>query len=1390
MANNKYYEYFDIDPLYFPQITDSSIAEDPECWKRTYPHPTFIEMLRDFERCLARQEKRSLWIQGSYGVGKSQCAYTLKKLLEVPEEELRDYWSSFKALEPHKDLLEKLIAHRKNGGGIVTVYRYATTDVASPRHFYLAVQQAVRDALREKKLYEGENTLKESVIAWIDRPANRNYFNELLTQPQYKNVFAQSDADEVITALRKNSIVTGLMQSLFDLADREGVTALNIDVDRLISWLTDVIDKNNIKIVFVWDQFGDYFDRSGGDKVDAFQKLCELANHKSFFFVPVTHYSGESYIKDTDAWKSVSDRFVRSTIHLPDSIAFDLIGDAFKVKKAAKSDWDKWADDLNEQVSVSRAAVIKAAKITDPQVMKDIMPLHPMAALILQNIASAFKSNQRSMFDFIKSSNTDDVKAFQWFIENTGPFDEHPLLTVDMLWNFFYEKGRDNLTPDIRLILDTYPQQQNLRNDEKAVLKAILIMQAVDQRLGGTIDLFKATEQNLSYVFEGIPDLAGTKSSSIAKQLKERGILVANPISGGRYVYTAAVLAGDQAKIDSYKKEVRQNSTTSKLVVEGELSTVLSLPPALRLRFESEPGTGKLMPVTLSDFTRTINILRDNDPKWKFHAVIAFAKDETEAVNFRKTIKKAVADKQYEDIVFIDALSTPLGIESFEQYVDFSAMAMYYQGSNKSSSRDNSENAKRILYQDWRNRVCNGQFFVYTHANQEGEQFGNAQGVVSVLQTIVTTRFPYVFDFTYKNLTESQLKITTSMKQSVKSGISQNTSGVVVNIEKHLLPTVWKMDNYWENPITSKLPISKIKIELDKYIGNNFDLGGQISIGEIYDFLEVTYGFAPCNLSAFLAGFLLKEYGGEPFRYMDSSGGHEQMTPDKLAEMLSNYIGKTNRNKPPKPTYIVKMTPEEKAFYELTEMAWGITPNSCSSPDRAASAVGVRMRDLGLPVWCLENVDAVGIFDVVQRYIELVKMEGREAHNKAVELGKIALARPSIADDLSDLLTRENCAKGMQEFLLSFDGGKLIGLAKAIGAEDNVLADIHKLFKVKHSCLWNKQIGYDEIRKLMTEYGIVKESNAILNTSAHSLTEAYTEWRECLKFIGISYDALRAKYPALAKTLDTLVKIYKSEEILLDQLNVFSSELETHGAEIRELLNNDRRVFSEVYKSYLEELSDSDIAEIKSKLQTGLFGMQKTECNTIVNEAAKKFRNNQMKSKLSRLWNEKTGTGNPREWSNRYRTPILSCVSEAEFENAKKAFETLNRNEGTDLEINDALAFLEAATFFNELSDDNKRNEAFKRDIVGKYSVLLPDLNYVRNSLDCLSIDKYDWRDSPTVKRKVEQLAESAYNAGGSDEVVKKIDKIDDEDLKHYLKQLVIDNIAIGIEILESRGRQ
>ena len=133
-----------------------------------------------------------------------------------------------------------------------------------------------------------------------------------------------------------------------------------------------------------------------------------------------------------------------------------------------------------------------------------------------------------------------------------------------------------------------------------------------------------------------------------------------------------------------------------------------------------------------------------------------------------------------------------------------------------------------------------------------------------------------------------------------------------------------------------------------------------------------------------------------------------------------------------------------------------------------------------------------------------------------------------------------------------------------------------------------------------------------------------------------------------------------------------------NATDVRYLLDNDKTVFAEVYAPYLEHLSDSDIGEVKSKLLPGMFELSKTDSNTKVKAAAEEFRRNQLKTQLFKLWKDRTGTKNPNEWSSRYRTPILCCVSENEFEKAKKAFETLNRNWGvTDAEINAAIAFLE-----------------------------------------------------------------------------------------------------------------
>lgn len=1385
MASKKYCEYFDVNESYFPCIDESAINAGAP-WETTYPHETFIDLLNSAEKMLGGTTNRSIWIHGAYGTGKSQCAYALKKILEVPNDELRAYWDRYEPLKKNKALLEKLIGHKEQG--VLTAYRYASGSITSPQLLFLAVQESIRAALDAVPgSYKGENTLKESVIAWLTDSSHNAFVNSLLQKPEWVSEFSQSSADEIINSLRKRSDVSSLMESIFKMAEKEGITALSLTADSLCAWIKDIVAQNHTKVVLIWDEFSGFF-RQNRNSLDEFQKIVALCQETHFYFVIVTHpitsIAGASISKD-DPMSVVQQRYKQIEITLPPNIAFELIGHAFSVIPAAKDQWEVMTDDLNSKISASKIAVMKAAVVKSDSVMQHMLPIHPMAALVLKNIASAFQSNQRSMFDFIKTPKDLDVHAFQWFIQNTRPDSDRSLLTVDMLWDFFYEKGKDYLTSDIKLILDTYPQQTNLTEKEKVVLKTILIMQAVDQRLGGTIPVLKATDQNLSYAFEGDWDVYENECKSIAKALVKKGVLIQTPIADGKQVYSAAVLAGDGAKIDRLKDEVRKNGTITKLVEEGtQLASALSLTPPLRLRYAVNTDTGALPVVTVTNFVKMMDQLKVKDTSWHFFAVLALARTDEEAQTFRNMIKKTIGNAEYKNILVIDALSSPLGLELFEEYVSYSAMSMYYNGNNNQQSKDNARKAREVLDRTWRDRIHDGSFIVWSYANQDGEKATGANAVHTIMQTVVLNRYNHVPDFT-KGLTESQLK-NTQTKQVAKYGFGlSDVKGLIAGCEKTVLGKVWNRDTYWSDQELEKEPISIIKRSVDKLIHEAFRENGRISIDEICELLETAYGFAPCNLTAFVLGFLLKEYKGDPFRSQDSEGLRESMTPDKLSEMIGNYYSKKAKT-----TYIVSLTPEEKSFYELTEKAWRITPNTCTSPTQASSLIQAKMRDFVYPVWTLEEVDNTGVYDIVKKYIALIQSDGKAAHTIAIEIGKIGMQRSSCGDHLQALLTADNCLNGMSLFIQHFEGGKLSTLAKEIGASDHVLSDIKKLFSVKHAAQWIASTGEDEIRKLTVEYSFVKVTNALLNVSKDSKEGAFKSWREFLKFLGLSCESIQAKYPALNNLFTLLLKIVNYEDILPDNMKMLRDELTIHNTEMHDLLSSPLNSFIDLYAPYLTGFSHEECEIIKNSITEDMFVLSATKGNAVVKKAADDYRKGQVKDQLFRLWSERTGgTKSPKHWSEHYKTPILCCIDPEIYGEAKKAFAVLNSSQHSESEIKMALEFCEGADFFDVIADSDYRNKCFMEQIVGCYSKLLPDITAIRSALEDTDIAPYDWADDPRIKAKIKNMASVEYNAGGSDAAINTIESMPIDQLKTWLKQLAVSDMELGVKIISNGGK-
>jgi hypothetical protein len=340
-------DYFQIDENYFPCVNESAINAGLK-WNEFYPHSTFIDLLRKTERILARQEKRSLWISGAYGTGKSYAAFALSRLLTAPNDEVEAYFNKYEALSIHKtELMQRLIAS-KNEGQILTCYRYASSAINNANDLIIVIQELIAKAVVNAGLeYKGENTLKQSILEWLKDDRNKALFGGYVDK-EYKDLFGGWNTDEIIEKLSKADVSSELVGKINKMASEIGIIALKTDMDGLIAYIKDIIAGNKLKaLVFVLDEFSEFFQNNRGRLTD-FQKLVETCVEVPFYLIVVAHQMGSYFHeRDNDA-KKIKDRFTPCEISMPDNIAFDLMHDALKIKEDAKSDWAAKLDDLQD----------------------------------------------------------------------------------------------------------------------------------------------------------------------------------------------------------------------------------------------------------------------------------------------------------------------------------------------------------------------------------------------------------------------------------------------------------------------------------------------------------------------------------------------------------------------------------------------------------------------------------------------------------------------------------------------------------------------------------------------------------------------------------------------------------------------------------------------------------------------------------------------------------------------------------------------------------------------------------------------------------------------------------------------------------------------------------
>ena len=1393
-----YRHYFDIDPDYFPAVNEAVITNNPDMWKKFYPHETFIKMVKNTVDVLSRKQKLCLWVEGAYGTGKSHAVLTLKKLLDADEADTCEYFQRHKL---DNDLYNRFQSV-KNSGRILTVHRYGSATIRGDHNLVFAVQESVEKALADAGIEnKGGHALKEATLAWLEDRHNKVFFNGLITE-EYTDLFGGDDVDAVIEKLKTFSgdALSKVMDNIFKVADERQIKALSLSVTDLCNWIREVIKANGLKaIMFMWDEFTEYF-YNNARNLTGFQELCEISETDPFYFILVTHVTqGLFHERDQDFIK-LNGRFVspHSLISLPENIAFQLMGAAMEKNDDPEvlADWEEVLGDLTDRTKESRKLVKSVARISDEE-MVDILPIHPYAALLLKHISSAFDSNQRSMFDFIKNDRGDEIKGFQWFIDNYGPEDDNPLLTVDMLWEFFYDKGKEYLAHDIRSILDYFGRagNQRLDSDQKRVLKTVLLLQAISQYAGDSVELFIPNEKNINNAFEGT-DMDGS-ASRCADQLVRDKVLFSKSLGAGKFQYAAYNNEGE-IDVKPFEDQIDKKSTsafiTEELADKTRIVDAVTLNGALKLRYE-------MRFVSASDFDSTIKQLRNTEEKFenKIVAVVCFAKDDAESVVLGKKIRDALAAGTY-NMIFIDASRTPFGADGYETYRHDMALSMSQQGKDNTLANQYASNAKDSL-KKWKSRISAGEFIVHTAEKRDGERATTLDALYVLLTEINKKKFQDCLEGTYTVV--ANMFNPSSLKQGVECGCKEKlanpytSSNPATNLE-NALEGAWKVEDYWT--VNPHLPISKIKKYVDGIINDGFQNGGgRVSIKRIFDDLKIApYGFMPCNLSAFMMGFLLKEYTDGTYSWSDGLT-NDILTVNKLKEMVDEVIRlEITPNARYKDKYIVAMTREEKAFNEITSVAFGIPLNMCTSVPNTRERIRSKMKEYSFPLWTLKSIlesetlktDRTTLAEIIERFCGIANSNNMGASESdsdiAMKIGKLAIANPDAAEDLKNLFCKGKCTQGMTAYVKSFEDGALVSLADEIGDGGQYINVLRKKFDADAAnWVWNVETAQQKIREVILEYTIIVESNKVISKNI-SFDATVREWCDKCGLIRISYAAAKNYLDDLGPFFSMLYTVKKSGTLLDSQKQGFLDLLKASGEAFRIFYTNQVDLFKRVCGYYLDGLSDDEIKDVFGSIPAGTFTYEKSDYFTVVEDKVKAYKEGLKSAKLKALWKEKTGSDTPRAWSKKHKMPIICLVPDNEIARARAAFGTVNRAKSDEASIDKAMEYFKEASFFELMSDEAALDKAFRDGVIKSYGVMLTDIQEVKDYLDShITSDPFDWFALPEVDKKLKQMAEAKYNRGGCEQALAKIDEMDIADVKKYLKDLIKDNMVVGMEIIK-----
>lgn len=303
--------------------------------------------------------------------------------------------------------------------------------------------------------------------------------------------------------------------------------------------------------------------------------------------------------------------------------------------------------------------------------------------------------------------------------------------------------------------------------------------------------------------------------------------------------------------------------------------------------------------------------------------------------------------------------------------------------------------------------------------------------------------------------------------------------------------------------------------------------------------------------------------------------------------------------------------------------------------------------------------------------------------------------------------------------------------------------------------------------------------------SCKSYMEALKAWNEKINNIKLAYETIKNDVGDLLPLLAVLKELKQQGQLPENKKVEFLELLQNYGESFNKFYTSQFELFCTSCEFYLQNLNDADREKVFGRMQSGCFTSDNASYNKKVEEVVNQYRKELGSIRLKNIWKEKTQTDSPRKWSEVNKMPILAMIPDDELVDCRRIFGILSSPNPTDKDVNIALTYLESFTHWSELNDEAAKDNAFKARFLEDKSVLLQNISEVKEYVEShVSDSPYNWMENPNVTKAIDRFADAEYSSVGCDLAIQKIDSMNPEDVKRYLKELIKNNMKVGLQII------